>query len=57
VDDAGGDVAADVLVGRLLEMRLVIEVISPAFDSRRPAVVVDDDACTAVSLNRTASSS
>jgi hypothetical protein len=42
VGDAGGDVAADLLVGRLLEMRLVIEIISAAFDSCRPAVVVDD---------------
>src|SRR4029450_7148098 len=42
VGDAGGDGAADVLVGRLLEMRLVIEIIFAAFDSRRPPVVVDD---------------
>jgi len=33
VGDACGDVAADVLVGRLLEMRLVLEIISAAFDS------------------------
>jgi hypothetical protein len=41
VGDAGGDVAADLLVRRLLEMRLVIEIVSAAFDSCRPAVVVD----------------
>jgi len=33
VGDACGDVAADVLVARLLEMRLVIEITSAAFDS------------------------
>lgn len=39
--DAGGHVATNVLVGRMLEMRPVVEISSAASDSCRAAVVVD----------------